>query len=164
MAGRVFVRSLLRRNTVLRSNFSRKCRPKQRNADARSRFPCQGLAWPSNDTHIGSRKLAAGVEANQVRGASDEIAFTSGRASSFIDAGGRQATIAVYFGDVIKVNSRLFISAAARVDHWRNYAAFSASRPLTSPGITTTTTFLDPRSTLSAATSSLQSDLSVSLT
>ena len=109
------------------------------------RVPAQvfGLAAQWTRSVGSSQTLAAGVEANQVRGASDEIAFTSGRASSFVDAGGRQSTVAVYFGDVIKVNSRLFISAAARVDHWRNYAAFSASRPLTSPGLTTATTFLD---------------------
>ena len=112
------------------------------------RVPVQvfGLAaqWTRGTRTLGSsHSLAAGVEANQVRGASDEIAFTAGRASSFVDASGRQATVAVYFGDVIKVNSRLFISAAARLDHWRNYAAFTASRPLTTPGSTTTTQFLD---------------------
>jgi iron complex outermembrane recepter protein len=109
------------------------------------RVPVQVVALAAQWTRsVGlSQTLAAGVEANQVRGASDEIAFTSGRASSLVDAGGRQTTMAVYFGDVIKVNSRLFISAAARVDHWRNYAAFSATRPLTSPGLTTAIKFLD---------------------
>lgn len=108
------------------------------------RVPAQvmglGTQWTRS---IGSsHTLAAGVEASQVRGASDEIAFTSGRAVSLVDAGGRQSTVAVYFGDVIKVNSRLFISVAARVDHWRNYAAYSGNRPLTT-GLTTTTNFVD---------------------
>lgn len=109
------------------------------------RVPAQvlGLAAQWTRSAGSSQTVAAGVEANLVRGASDEIAFTSGRPSSFVDAGGKQATTAVYFGDVIKVNSRLFISAAARLDHWRNYAAFSASRPLTSPGLTATTEFRD---------------------
>ncbi|HEY0431815.1 MAG TPA: TonB-dependent receptor [Pyrinomonadaceae bacterium] len=109
------------------------------------RVPAQviGLAGQWTRSVGSSQTMVAGVEANLVRGASDEIAFTSERPTSFVDAGGRQATIAVYFGDVIKVNSRLFISGAARVDHWRNYSAFSASRPLASPGITTTTKFFD---------------------
>ena len=109
------------------------------------RVPAQviGLAAQWTRALGSSQTVAAGIEGSLVRGASDEIAFTSGRASSFIDAGGRQATIAFYFGDVIRVNSRLFISAAARVDHWRNYGAFSASRPLTPPSLTTVTNFLD---------------------
>lgn len=109
------------------------------------RVPAQVIGLSAQWTRsVGSSQtVAAGVEANQVRGSSDEIAFTLGQANSFVDAGGRQATIAVYFGDVIKVNSRLFLTAAARVDHWRNYAAFSGSRPLTSPSLTTVTNFRD---------------------
>ena len=109
------------------------------------RVPAQfiGLAAQWTPSLGSSQTVAAGVEANSVRGSSDELAFTSGRASSLVDAGGRQATAAVYFGDVIKVNSRLFLTAAARMDHWRNYAAFSSSRPLISPSLTTATNFPD---------------------
>ena len=119
-----------------------------RNSETLTRVQCVpaqviGLAAQWTRTIGSSQTLAAGVEANRVRGSSDEIAFTSGRASSLIDAGGKQAGVGVYFGDVIRVNSRLFISAAARVDHWRNSAAYSASRPLTSPGLTTATNFSD---------------------
>ena len=79
--------------------------------------------------------FVAGFEARQVRGASDEIAFVSSRPSALIGAGGRQQTIAAYFEDLMKFGSRLFINAGARVDHWRNYNALSATRPLSAtPG------------------------------
>jgi outer membrane receptor protein involved in Fe transport len=90
-----------------------------------------------------SHVLVAGIDANQVRGASDEIGFTSGRATSLTGAGGRQATVAGYFEDLIKLNSRWSINVGARLDHWSNYAAISVSRPVTSNGVTSTTVFPD---------------------
>jgi len=93
---------------------------------------------------VGSAQtLVAGFEANQVRGASDEIGFTSGRASALFGAGGKETTGAGYFEDVIKTGSRFFINAGARIDHWRNYAALSATRPLTTGAVTALTLFPD---------------------
>ena len=90
---------------------------------------------------VGSvQTLVAGFEAHQVRGASDEIVFTAGRANSLVGAGGKETTIAGYFEDVISIGSRLFVNAGARIDRWRNFAALSATRPVT-PGTTTVTLF-----------------------
>jgi outer membrane receptor protein involved in Fe transport len=90
-----------------------------------------------------SHTVVAGIDANQVRGASNEIAFNSGQASAFVGAGGRQATVAGYFEDLIKLNARWSITAGVRIDQWRNYAATSVSKPATSKAAATTTIFPD---------------------
>ena len=90
-----------------------------------------------------SQTLVAGLEARAVRGASDEIAFVNGRASSFIGAGGREHTTGVYFEDLIKIGARVFINAGGRFDYWRNGAAFSASRPISAASPTNVTVFPD---------------------
>ena len=107
------------------------------------RVPAQFLGLNAQWTRaLGSKHtVIAGVDANQVRGASDEIVFVSGRATSLVGAGGRQATVGAYLQDVITVTSRLLINASIRVDYWRNYDALSASKPLS--GFMSTTVFAD---------------------
>lgn len=90
----------------------------------------------------GSQVLVAGFEAHQVRGASNEIVYVAGRASSLVDAGGREATAAGYFEDLIRIRRRVFINLGLRIDHWRNYNALSATRPLT-PGSSSLIVFPD---------------------
>ncbi len=93
---------------------------------------------------VGSAQtIVAGFESHRVRGASDEIGFLSGRASALFNAGGKESTGAGYFEDVINIGSRFFINAGARIDHWRNYAALSATRPLTTGALTALTLFPD---------------------
>jgi len=93
---------------------------------------------------FGSRQtLVAGLEAHEVRGASDETVFVGGRANSLVGAGGRERAAAIYFEDLLRAGQHLFINVGARVDHWREYAALSTSRPLTSAGSTTVTLFPD---------------------
>ena len=82
---------------------------------------------------FGTRQLiVVGGEVHDVRGHSFETAFsaTTGAATSIVDSGGRQRTGGVYAEDVIHVTSRLLFTAAARVDHWRNFDAFSNTTPL----------------------------------
>jgi len=90
-----------------------------------------------------SQTLVAGLEARGVRGASDEIAFVNGRASSFIGAGGREHTTGVYFEDLMKIGARIFINAGGRFDHWSNVAASSASRPISAVNPTSVNVFPD---------------------
>lgn len=90
-----------------------------------------------------SQTLVAGFEGHQVRGASDEIVFVNSRASSLVGAGGRELTLAGYFEDLIRVSPRLFLNAGGRFDHWRNYAALSASRPITAATPTSIVLFPD---------------------
>ena len=93
---------------------------------------------------VGRRQtFVAGFEAREVRGASDEIAYVNGRPTSFIGAGGRERDAGVYFEDLIRLGSNLFLNLGAREDHWRNYAASSASRPITAPQPTAVTVFPD---------------------
>jgi outer membrane receptor protein involved in Fe transport len=90
-----------------------------------------------------TQTIVAGLESHRVRGASDEIGFLSGRASALFGAGGKESTGAGYFEDVINIGSRFFINAGARIDHWRNYAASSATRPVTTGALTALTLFPD---------------------
>ncbi|HEX8847551.1 MAG TPA: TonB-dependent receptor [Pyrinomonadaceae bacterium] len=83
--------------------------------------------------------LVAGIEAREVRGASDEIAFVGGRPSSLIGAGGRERTTAFFLEDIVRLTSSFLITAGARLDHWRNFGAFSTTRPLSSAPATTIT-------------------------
>ena len=93
---------------------------------------------------LGSHQtLVAGIEAQEVRGASDEIVFAAGRPASLSDAGGRQRTLGLFIEDLINANSRLLFRVGARVDRWRNTDAFQATRSLTQTGTSSTNIFPD---------------------
>ena len=87
--------------------------------------------------------FVAGFEGREVRGASDEIVYVNGRASSLIGAGGREKSGGAYFEDLVRFGSRLFLSLGGRVDHWQNYDALSATRPITAASPTSLTLFPD---------------------
>lgn len=87
--------------------------------------------------------IVAGLEAREVRGASDEQVFVSGRVNSLVGAGGRERSLGVFVEDIIALPQNIFITAGARVDRWRNFAALSTTRPLAQPGLTTTRDFPD---------------------
>ncbi|HKC63569.1 MAG TPA: TonB-dependent receptor, partial [Pyrinomonadaceae bacterium] len=103
------------------------------------RSPAQslGLSFQWSRLALKHETLVAGFEAREVRGSSDEIAFVAGRPSSLIGAGGREQTTGIFFEDIVRFAPNLFITAGARVDHWRNFAALSATRPLSSSTQTT---------------------------
>jgi outer membrane receptor protein involved in Fe transport len=87
--------------------------------------------------------FVAGFEGREVRGASDEIAYVSGRATSFIGAGGRERSEGGYAEDLITLGPRVFINLGGRVDHWRNFAAALATRPITAVNPTSVNRFPD---------------------
>jgi outer membrane receptor protein involved in Fe transport len=92
----------------------------------------------------GSRQtLVAGLDAREVRGASDELVFVAGRLTSAIGAGGRERSLGVFAQDIIRITSRWFVTVGARADRWRNFDALSATRPLAQPGPGTVTMFAD---------------------
>jgi outer membrane receptor protein involved in Fe transport len=74
--------------------------------------------------------LVVGLDAREVRGASDEIGFNAVRAVSLSGAGGRERTLGLFAQETARLTSRLMVTAGARLDRWRNYAAGSVSRPL----------------------------------
>jgi outer membrane receptor protein involved in Fe transport len=93
---------------------------------------------------IGSKNtIVAGFEGREVRGTSNELAYLNGKPSSFVDAGGREREAGIYFEELARFGSHFFLNAGGRLDHWRNYAALSASRPVNIQTPTAVTVFSD---------------------
>src|ERR1041384_5839580 len=70
---------------------------------------------------VGTRQtVVAGFDARAVRGASNELVFAQGRATSFADAGGRERTGGLFVEEIIRAGARLFLTGGVRADHWRN--------------------------------------------
>jgi len=109
------------------------------------RVPAQVFGLSSQWSKLVGRHqtLVAGLEGREVRGASDEIAYVNGRATSFIGAGGKERTAGGYFEDLIQIGSSLFLNLGVREDHWRNFSGASASRPITAANPTNVTQFAD---------------------
>jgi outer membrane receptor protein involved in Fe transport len=119
-----------------------------RNSEALTRVqrvPAQVFGATSQWSRTMGRRqtFVAGFEAREVRGASDEIVYVNARATSLVGAGGREREAGIYFEDLIRIGSRLFLNLGAREDHWRNYAATSASRPITAASPTAVLVFPD---------------------
>jgi outer membrane receptor protein involved in Fe transport len=91
---------------------------------------------------VGARQtMVAGVEGREVRGASDELGFFGGAATSATGTGGRQRTKAVFGEDIIRLTPRWIATVGARFDNWMNYDGLATSRPLSSPGQNAVTHF-----------------------
>jgi outer membrane receptor protein involved in Fe transport len=131
---------------VYDQNFSAIAANRQSESLTRSqRVPAQQIGFSSQWSRVaGTRQtLVAGLDAREVRGASDELVFTAGRITSAIGAGGRERTIGVFGQDIIRVAPRLLLTVGVRGDRWRNYDAFSATRPFATPGAVSVTKFTD---------------------
>ncbi len=87
-------------------------------------------------------QLIGGLDIRNVRGSSDEIAYTNGLPTSLVGPGGRQTIVGAFVQDFVKIGSKLVIVGSLRADRWSNYKAFSANRML-STGLTTMTAFPD---------------------
>jgi outer membrane receptor protein involved in Fe transport len=98
--------------------------------------------------------LLAGLETREVRGASDELGYFGGAATSASGSGGRQRTVGVYGQGIFHVTEALVVAGGVRVDWWRNYDALSTTRLLSSPGASVrefderTETAVSPRASL----------------
>ncbi len=103
------------------------------------RVPSQntGLTLQWSRTIGTSHTMVAGLDAREVRGASDELAFVQGRPSFFVGAGGRERTVGLFAEDFFRLNSRLSVTAGARFDRWREFAALSTTRPINNATATT---------------------------
>lgn len=88
--------------------------------------------------------LLAGVDARGVRGTSDELVFTAGRATSFVSAGGRQRRAGVFAQDVVTITPRLQFTASVRWDNWRDSSAAAVTRTLATNALQAR--FFPPRS------------------
>ena len=90
-----------------------------------------------------SHNLVAGIDAREVRGASDELAYVQNRPTFFIGSGGRERTVGVFAEDFFRINPRLLVTAGARFDRWREFAAVSTTTPVNTAQSSTTQTFAD---------------------
>lgn len=85
------------------------------------RSPSQNIGFSGQlAATVGTHAFSFGGDVRQVRGASDEIGFFAGAASSRLGAGGRENSFGVYAGDFISVGSRIVISGGVRFDSWEN--------------------------------------------
>jgi outer membrane receptor protein involved in Fe transport len=87
--------------------------------------------------------VVAGFEGREVRGASNELVYVNGKPSSVVGAGGREREAGAYFEGLTRFGSHFFVNAGGRIDHWQNYAALSASRPISAQNPTAVTFFPD---------------------
>src|SRR5450432_317344 len=77
---------------------------------------------------LGQRNtFAGGVDFRRVTGHSAEELFTRGNETGTVDAGGRQRYFGAFLEDSLRITSRLRLTAATRVDTWKNYDALSRS-------------------------------------
>jgi outer membrane receptor protein involved in Fe transport len=91
---------------------------------------------------LGSKNtLIAGLQGQDVKGASDELAIVQDVLSSAIGAGGRQQDIGFHAEDVIRVTPGWLVTAAVRFDSWRNQNGYSVTTPVAKPGPVTEVSF-----------------------
>lgn len=109
------------------------------------RVPAQQVGFVTQWSRAaGSRQtLVAGVDAREVRGASDELGFTAGRLTLAVGSGGREGTAGVFGQDIIRITPRWLLTLGVRGDRWRNFDALSSSRPLPAATPVTVTRFPD---------------------
>jgi outer membrane receptor protein involved in Fe transport len=97
----------------------------------RQRVPAQdaggSLQWlrPLGARHT----LVAGLTGREVRGASDEVVFAGGAATSTVGAGGRERTLGVFAEDLMRLSPRVMLSLSARYDRWTRLRALSVTTP-----------------------------------
>lgn len=91
---------------------------------------------------IGDHSLVGGVEARQVRGSSDEVVYSNGRATTKIGAGGRETAIGAFLRDLVKVGDKLVLVGGLRFDRWQNTRGVVSTLGLVS-NLAATTVFPD---------------------
>lgn len=76
--------------------------------------------------------LALGADIRQVRGHTDEVIWSRGTPVATVLAGGRQLLSGAFAEDMLRIGSRLQLTAALRLDSWRNYDASASTSPFSS--------------------------------
>jgi outer membrane receptor protein involved in Fe transport len=88
--------------------------------------------------------LVAGLDAQEVLGASNEQLFApAGNVFALQSSGGRQRLVGVFGEDLIRLGSRWLVTLSGRWDHWRNFDGSSTRTPLAPAGPPATTPFAD---------------------
>lgn len=86
--------------------------------------------------------ITTGIEGREVRGASDELGYFGGNATSRLGAGGRERSAGMFVRDVFRIGEKIAFGAGVRYDRWRNFRAHSTLTSLTT-GLSTVSPFAD---------------------
>lgn len=78
------------------------------------------------------QNLLTGVDFGTVTGESDEEVFSGGKATSFVDGGGRNHSTGFFAEDIVRVTSRWLITPVLRFDYWQTVNGFIRTIPLPS--------------------------------
>jgi outer membrane cobalamin receptor len=117
-----------------------------RNSEAlirRQRVPSRDAGASVKWTLISKRNvLSLGADSRFVHGRSEETAITAGRATTFTDAGGDQASVGAFATDRVSLGARAILTLGARVDRWTLNSASSLATALAT-SVTTTTPYRD---------------------
>jgi outer membrane receptor protein involved in Fe transport len=87
---------------------------------------------------VEKHKIAAGLEAQDVRGHSQDTNYHAGAATALVDAGGRQHTIGFFGQDAYSFARGWLLTLSGRVDVWNNNTGYQDRTPLPSGTLTTT--------------------------
>jgi len=111
--------------------------------------PSQQLGGEAQWNHVfRSQTLIAGIDSQEVMGASDEQLFSSTTGFHFATniAGGRQRSTGIFGQDIFRLPGKWMIIAGLRWDDWSNFDG-STVRIATSTGLASGTNFADRRDT-----------------
>jgi outer membrane receptor protein involved in Fe transport len=93
---------------------------------------------------LGTRNtIAVGSDFRRVTGHSDEVLWARNAPTGRVNAGGRQIYFGTFIEDMIRLGSRVHITAATRGDWWRNYDALSTTVSFTAPSVPASTRYAD---------------------
>jgi outer membrane receptor protein involved in Fe transport len=96
-----------------------------------------GLSAVWNRALGANNTLAIGGDLRRVTGHSAETIFGAAGPTALSNSGGRQMYFGGFLEDMLRLGSRLHVTAATRVDTWRNYDALSMTEPIGKPAVTT---------------------------
>jgi outer membrane receptor protein involved in Fe transport len=124
--------------------------------------PSQQLGGAAQWNHVfRNHTLIAGIDAQEVMGASDEQLFSATTGFHFANniAGGRQRATGIFGQDIFRLRGKWMIIVGARWDDWSNFDG-STVRIATSTGFASGTNFADRRDTAFNPRLSLLRDIS----
>jgi len=97
------------------------------------RNPSQQIGFVGTWTRLiaEKHKAAAGIEANDVRGQSEDTNYRAGAPFTLVDAGGRQHNWGFFAQDAFFFAPKWLVTFGGRVDTWNNNTGFQNTKPLT---------------------------------
>ncbi len=97
------------------------------------RNPSQQVGFLGTWTRLFAEKhkVAAGIEANDVRGHSEDTNYRAEAPFTLVDAGGRQHNWGFFVQDAFFFAPKWLLTIGGRVDTWNNNTGFQNTKPLT---------------------------------